>query len=66
MWLTIRMIVLYPAFAMLAKEGLILFDPEMGTITIEIENMKALVMGVVGYAGTFVGSRWAKVKGGLT
>jgi len=60
------MVLLYPAFAMLAKEGLILFDAEAGTIASEIENMKNLVMGVVGYVGTFVSSRFSKSKGGLT
>lgn len=65
MGLTIRM-VLYAFFAMLAGQGFEFYDPETGVITIHIDDLATLIMGGIGYLGTFAWSRVAKVRGGLT
>lgn len=65
MGLALRM-VLYAFFAMLANEGLIIFDPDAGTITIQIAHIELLATGVAGYLGTFAAGRWAKARGGAT
>lgn len=65
MGLALRM-ALYAFFAMLAKEGFVIFDPEAGTVTIQIEHIGMVVSGVTGYLGTFAVGRWAKARGGAT
>lgn len=65
MALFIRMI-LYPIFSALAVEGLVLFDAATGSVTFKIDDIILVIVGIVGYLGTFVAGRWAKAKGGLT
>ncbi|MCK9543698.1 MAG: hypothetical protein M0R03_16890 [Novosphingobium sp.] len=65
MTLTVRMI-LYFLFAGAASQGVAVFDADAGTLTFEIESLTAAVSGVIGFAGTFIASRWAKLRGGLT
>lgn len=65
MFLAIRM-VLFFLFAGTAAQGVAIFDPAAGTLTFDIENLTAVIIGVSGYGGTFLSSRWAKARGGLT
>lgn len=65
MALFIRM-TLYFLFAAVAGQGIGMFDAESGDLTINVENLTDLLVGVVGYASTFVAGRWAKARGGLT
>ena len=65
MGLAVRM-VLYFAFAWLAGEGIGVYDEAAGTFTIHIESATAAIVGLLGYAGTYAASRWAKARGGKT
>jgi hypothetical protein len=65
MMLYIRM-ALYALFALLAGQGLILYDHEAGTVTFRVEDLALLASGAVGYVGTFVAGRVAKSHGGKT
>lgn len=61
MMLAIRM-VLYFLSALLAGQGLAVYDPEAGTITFEIESLALALGGVVTFAGTFVVSRFSRQR----
>ena len=63
-YLAVRMIFLYPFFAWLASQGVGAHDAEAGTFVIQIDNVAQLIVGLLGYAATFVSSRLAKKKGG--
>ncbi len=65
MVLYIRMI-LYFLFPLVAGQGHGVFDPEAGTLTIQINSVAPVVAGAVGFLGTFAAGRWAKVRGGFT
>lgn len=65
MALYIRMI-LYFLFPLIAGQGLGVFDPQAGTLTIHIENAATILAGAVGFVVTFAAGRWAKVRGGFT
>lgn len=62
MFLAIRMI-LYFLFAGIAGQGIAVFDPDAGTLTFELESLTASITGLLGFAGTFIASRWAKIRG---
>lgn len=63
--LYVRMI-FYALCAGLAGYGVATFDPAAGTVTIQIDELAKIIVGVVGYIGTFVASRVAKKNGGAT
>lgn len=65
MGLTIRMI-LYALFSGIATTGLASIDPASGDLTIHMESLTNILVGVVGYVSTFIGGRMAKKRGGLT
>ena len=57
---------LYFIFGNLAALGYLDFDQITGTVTIEVNNLAPTLIGVAGYAATFVWSRIAKKRGGAT
>ena len=59
-------IYLYFLFPLIAGQGIGVFDPQSGTLTIDIDSATTVVTGAVGFAGTFAAGRWAKVRGGFT
>ncbi|OWU80422.1 hypothetical protein [Phaeobacter sp. 22II1-1F12B] len=63
--LSLRM-VLYLVFAMIAGQGIAVFDPEAGTLTFHLKDLETLLVGLGGYIATFAGGRVAKAKGGTT
>ena len=65
MALFIRM-ALYAVFAILAGQGLVIFDHDAGTVTFRIDDVVLLISGAIGFVGTFWASRVAKAKGGAT
>ena len=65
MALVIRMI-LYFLFPLIAGQGIGVFDPKSGTLTIQIDSVVPILAGAVGFVVTFVVGRWAKVRGGFT
>ena len=65
MMLYIRM-ALYLLAGMLAGQGIAVFDPVAGTLTIDIENLTTLLTGLATFVGTFVVGRVAKARGGAT
>jgi hypothetical protein len=65
MGLGIRMI-LYFVSAAAAGTGLIDFNPDTGDIIINIRSLEAVLGGGSGFLATFVSSRWAKSRGGMT
>ena len=66
MFLVVRMI-LYAAFAMLSGTGIgLYFDPGTGMVSMSVYAMSHLIVGAVGFFGTFWASRIAKRRGGQT
>ena len=65
-FLFVRMVILYPLFALLAANGTGVFNPEAGTFLVNIDDVASFFIGVVGYAGTFLLSRFSKARGGQT
>ena len=65
MALAIRM-TLYFLFPLIAGQGIGVFDPDAGTLTIQIDSVTPILTGAVGFAATFAAGRWAKVRGGFT
>jgi hypothetical protein len=65
MALVIRMI-LYFLFPLIAGQGIGVFDPESGTLTVQIDSVVPILAGAVGFVVTFVVGRWAKLRGGFT
>jgi hypothetical protein len=65
MMLTVRM-VLYFFFGALSSQGLDIFDPATGLISIHVEELATVISGLLGFIATFAASRLAKQKGGLT
>ena len=63
--LTIRMI-LYFLSALVAGQGLAIYDHEAGTITFAIEDLALAIGGIATFGGTFVLGRFAKARGGAT
>ena len=63
--LSLRM-VLYLVFAMIAGQGIAVFDPEAGTLTFPLKDLETLLVGLGGYIAPFAGGRVAKAKGGTT
>jgi hypothetical protein len=61
MMLAVRMF-LYLVFGALAGQGLVVFDQTAGTVTFRVEDLMLIVTGLAGYLGTFVASRFAKVR----
>ena len=49
----------YPAFGAVVFDGYTAFDPETGVYSIQVGQV---VTGLIGYALTFVSSRFAAVK----
>ena len=64
MGLVIRMI-LYAVFAGLAGAGIGTLDAT-GDYTVNIDDLVTIVIGAVGYLGTFAASRFYKSRGGAT
>lgn len=58
MFLAIRM-VLYFIFPLLASQGLAVWDEEGGSLTFHIDNLTTALVGLLGFVGTFVASRFA-------
>jgi hypothetical protein len=58
--------ILYFLFPLIAGQGIGVFDPQSGTLTIDIDSATTVLTGAVGFAGTFAAGRWAKVRGGFT
>lgn len=65
MMLYIRM-ALYLVSGLLAGQGLAIFDADAGTLTLKIEDLAVALSGLAAFAGTFLASRVAKVRGGKT
>ena len=61
MSLAIRM-VLYALFSGLASLGFIQFDATTGDVAFNVYSLEMVAVGIVGYLGTFLASRFAKVK----
>lgn len=59
--LTIRM-ALYFAGAWVASLGFGSFDAEAGTLTLQLEPLAEFLGGVAVFVGTFVSSRFARVR----
>jgi hypothetical protein len=57
---------LYLVFGVLAGQGLVLFDADTGTVSFKIDDLLVIGTALVGYFGTFLSSRVAKAKGGMT
>jgi hypothetical protein len=51
-------IALYAFFSAMASQGVGVFDAEAGTLTLSIDSLAVLAVGVVGFLGTF--AWWAK------
>lgn len=64
MGLAIRMI-LYAVFAGLAGVGLGDLDAE-GVYSVRVEDLAEIIIGAIGFLGTFWASRVAKRNGGVT
>lgn len=58
MLLAVRM-VLYFLFPLVASQGLAVWDEEAGTLTLHVENLTAAIVGLLGFIGTFIASRFA-------
>lgn len=65
MILFVRM-ALYMIFGSIAGQGWLDFDPITGMLTIDINHLGPILVGVGGSAATFVWSRIIKRKGGQT
>ena len=65
MGLFIRM-VLYLAFAGLAGAGIGSFENATGDYSVNADDLVTVIVGLAGYAGTFIASRFAKARGGKT
>lgn len=65
MSLAIRMI-LYALSAFVSGYGFASFDSSQGLLTINIDQLASIVAGGVVFIGTFIGSRIAKARGGVT
>lgn len=63
--LTIRMI-LYFLSALVAGQGLAIYDHDAGTITFAIEDLAMAIGGIATFGGTFLVGRVAKARGGAT
>ena len=61
MMLAIRM-VLYFVGALLAGQGLAVYDPDAGTITFEVESLALAIGGTLTFAATFVVSRFSRQR----
>lgn len=59
MMLYVRM-ALYAICAGMAGYGLATFDPQAGTLTIDLEQLAQIVGGAAGFVATFIASRFAK------
>ena len=57
---------LYLAFGVLAGQGLVIFDASTGTVSFQIDDVLVIGTALAGYFGTFLASRAAKAKGGVT
>ena len=57
---------LYLVFAGLAGAGVGSFEQATGDFTVNADDLALTLLGLAGYAGTFVWSRIAKRRGGLT
>ena len=58
--------VLYFFFASLSSQGVDVYDPQTGIISFHIEELVTVLTGLGGFIATFLGSRWAKKRGGAT
>lgn len=58
LWLIVRML-LYPAMGAVVFDGFTHFDPDTGAYTLYLPQIGA---GLIGYALTFVSSRFASMK----
>lgn len=65
MTLYIRMF-LYLIFGWLAGQGFILMDDINGTISVRVDDISLMLSGLLGFIGTYIGSRIAKARGGKT
>ena len=61
----VRMIVYFLAAAA-ASQGLAVFDPIEGTITIDLNSLALAAGGVASFVGTFVVGRIFKARGGAS
>lgn len=65
MALVIRMI-LYAISAFLSGYGFAEFNGELGTLTLNLEQLAIILGGAATFVGTFIIGRFAKKKGGVT
>ena len=65
MGLALRMIA-YLAFGALAGAGVGSFETDSGSYSVNVDDLVTVVIGLAGYAGTFIVSRIAKARGGKT
>ena len=65
MGLIIRM-GLYLAFGALAGAGIGSFETDSGSYSVNADDLVTVIIGLAGYAGTFIASRFAKARGGKT
>jgi len=60
MGLFLRMALFYPFFSWLAAQGIQIYDPSTDMISISVADLENALLGVGGYIGTFLASRYGK------
>ena len=65
MFFFVRM-ALYFAFAGLAGFGFGELDPAGSHFTVSLDQVAEIIVGVIGFIGTYIASRVAKARGGKT
>lgn len=61
MMLAIRM-VLYALFVTLANQGIVIYEPETGVVSFNVDELTLVLAGAAGFVLTFISSRFAKVR----
>ena len=64
-FLFVRM-ALYFVFAWLAGFGFGELDPDGSYFTVSLDQATEIIVGVIGFIGTYIASRVAKARGGKT
>ena len=57
---------LYLIFGALAGAGIGSFETDSGSYSVNADDLATVLLGLAGYAATFVWSRIAKARGGAT
>ncbi len=60
MGLFLRMFIFYPFFMWLANQGVQVYDFTTDTVTFQLEDVVSFLLGIGGYFGTFMVSRYGK------